>query len=107
VKRRRRAALVIRFDKQFFSLMRSPSYTPLDLNNIVHKYFIESGRKKKKTGNSWSQRLSVPKFSGTEKKKKLCAYMCVCIYIRLLFLFSLVVRDAPATGNIPVVSFPP
>lgn len=109
VKKKIRAALMW-FDlinSFFFFLMRSPSYTRLNLNNIVHKYFRER-EKKKKTWNSWSQRLSVPKFSGTEKKKKkLCAYVCVCVHIHpSAFLFSRVVRDAPATGNIPIVSFP-
>ncbi len=67
---------------------------------------LESGRKKK-TGNSWSQRVSRPKVFRDGKKEKLCAYV-MCVHIHpSAFLFSRVVRDAPATGNIPIVSFSP
>lgn len=46
-------------------------------------------------------------FSGRKKKKKLCAHV-MCVHTSVcFFLFSRVVRDAPATGNIPIVSFPP
>jgi hypothetical protein len=84
--------------------MRSPTYTPLDLNNIVHKYFRER-EKKKKDGKQLVSTAFRPKvFRNGKKEETLRLY--VCAYIRL-FLFSLVVRDAPATGNIPIVSFPP
>lgn len=67
--------------------MRSPSYTRLNLNNIVHKYFREREKKKRRETVGLNGFPS-QSFPGRKKKKEtlrlcvcVCAYTSVCFFI--------------------------
>jgi hypothetical protein len=67
--------------------MRSPTYTPLDLNNIVHKYFRER-EKKKKDGKQLVSTAFRPKvFRDGKKEETLRLYVCVHIHPSAFFIF--------------------